>query len=324
MDVSQIVNLAHASPAWDDQQERTLRGPFDYLASSPGKNFRSELIQIFNEFYGLPSAQITIISKLVEILHTSSLLVDDIEDSSEWRRGLKASHLVFGIPMTINTANYMYFYAMECLQELARDSEAGLLNQLLIIFNQEMLNLHRGQGLDIYWRDELVIPDEKQYLNMVMNKTGGLFRLTVRLMEVFSTDFLGNDSLVPLCNLLGILYQIRDDYLNLQDASMIKNKGFAEDVSEGKLSFPIIHGIRHGQSQNNTFVLDILKTRTQDVELKQKVVDYLDTNSGSMEYTRQRIMNLGVLLQKQFLPSLQERGYDTKALSAAIAHLSSV
>ncbi|SCU88084.1 LAFA_0E10638g1_1 [Lachancea sp. 'fantastica'] len=324
MDVAQIEKLAHASPAWDDQQEQTLRGPFDYLASSPGKNFRSELIHIFNAFYGLPSAQITVISKLVEILHTSSLLVDDIEDSSEWRRGLKASHLVFGIPMTINTANYMYFYAMECLQELARDSEAGLLNQLLLIFNQEMLNLHRGQGLDIYWRDELVVPDENQYLNMVMNKTGGLFRLTVRLMEVFSADFQGNDSLVPLCNLLGILYQIRDDYLNLQDATMIKNKGFAEDVSEGKLSFPIIHGIMHGQSQGDTVVLDVLKTRTQDVELKRKVVDYLQTRSGSMDYTREKIMKLGTLLERQFLPSIRERGYDTTALSAAISHLSYV
>ncbi|SCV03125.1 LAME_0H07910g1_1 [Lachancea meyersii CBS 8951] len=324
MDIPQIEKLAYHPPVWNDEQERVLRGPFDYLASSPGKNFRSELIQIFNSFYRLPEAQIHVISKLVEILHTSSLLVDDIEDNSEWRRGLKASHLVYGTPMTINTANYMYFYAMECLKELAQDSETGLLNQLLIIFNEEMLNLHRGQGLDIYWRDELVVPDERQYLNMVMNKTGGLFRLTIRLMEAFSTEFNGSDSLVPLSNLLGILYQMRDDFMNLQDATMIKNKGFAEDISEGKLSYPIIHGIRHGKLSGDTIVLDILKTRTQDVELKRKLVSYLENTSGSMAYTRENILRVGALIEERFLSSIQKRGYDTAALLAAVGHLCAI
>lgn len=239
-----IDRLVNKTPSWTEEEEKTLRSPFEYLASSPGKNFRAELIQVFNSFYELPVDKIAIISKLVEILHTSSLLIDDIEDNSEWRRGLKAAHIVHGVPMTINTANYMYFYAMERLQELGRGFDEVVLNSLLIVFNEEMMNLHRGQGLDIYWRDRYLVPSEKQYLDMVMNKTGGLFRLTVRLMEVFSDKFSGPNSLVPLSNLLGILYQIRDDYMNLQDAQMIQNKGFADDVSEGKLAFISYHS-RH-------------------------------------------------------------------------------
>ncbi|SCU95021.1 LANO_0E09010g1_1 [Lachancea nothofagi CBS 11611] len=321
MNIKQIEKLANEPPAWSKQEEKTLRRPFDYLASSPGKNFRSELIMIFNSFYKLPNQKVAVISKLVEILHTSSLLIDDIEDSSEWRRGLKASHLVHGIPMTINTANYMYFYAMESLQELAQDYDQCVLNQLLIIFNQEMMNLHRGQGLDIYWRDDFVVPDEQQYLNMVMNKTGGLFRLTVRLMEAFSAQFSGETSLVPLSNLLGILYQIRDDYMNLQDATMIKNKGFAEDVSEGKLSFPIIHGIRHGKAEGNSLVWEILQTRTQDIELKKQLVHYLEHTSGSMQYARNKVLQLGILIKEGYFPLIQRCGHDTFALNAAVNSL---
>jgi len=52
---------------------------------------------------------------------------------------------------------------------------------------EEMLRLHRGQGYDIYWRDALVCPTEADYFEMVMDKTGGLFRLAVGLMRVFSS-----------------------------------------------------------------------------------------------------------------------------------------
>lgn len=302
MDTNAIKGLVNNKPFWTEDQEEVLRQPYNHLASCPGKNFRTELIRVFNMIYKLPEDKITVIAKFVEILHTSSLLIDDIEDASQWRRGKKAAHTVYGIPMTINTANYMYFYAMECLQELAAGTDEVVLNKLLIIFNQEMMNLHRGQGLDIYWRDEFVVPDEQAYLDMVMNKTGGLFRLTVRIMEVFAPNFSDQKSLVPLSNLLGILYQIRDDYMNLQDTEMIKNKGYAEDVSEGKMSFPIIHGIQFGRAHNDTLVLDILKQRTHDDAVKRTLVAYLEDTSGSMKYTRMKISELTNLINAEYLP----------------------
>jgi geranylgeranyl diphosphate synthase type 3 len=52
----------------------------------------------------------------------------------------------------------------------------------------EMLNLHRGQGLDIHWRDHQICPTEDEYKSMVIDKTGGLFRLAIRLMQAYSND----------------------------------------------------------------------------------------------------------------------------------------
>lgn len=54
--------------------------------------------------------------------------------------------------------------------------------KLIQIFTDELLNLHRGQGMELYWRDSLTCPTEADYLEMVGNKTGGLFRLAVKLM----------------------------------------------------------------------------------------------------------------------------------------------
>jgi geranylgeranyl diphosphate synthase type 3 len=107
------------------------------------------------------------------------LLVDDVEDSSLLRRGLPVAHSIFGTAQTINSANYVYFQALQELQKLK--------NPLAIdIYTEELLNLHRGQGMDLFWRDTLTCPTEDDYLEMVGNKTGGLFRLAVKLMQAES------------------------------------------------------------------------------------------------------------------------------------------
>jgi len=105
--------------------------------------------------------------------------VDDVEDSSLLRRGIPVAHAIFGTPQTINSANYVYFRALSLLLSMNNP-------KLIEIFTEELLNLHRGQGMDLYWRDSLTCPSEADYLEMVGNKTGGLFRLAIKLMQAES------------------------------------------------------------------------------------------------------------------------------------------
>lgn len=279
-----------------------------HINERPGKHFRSQLIATFNRFYQLNDSVIEVISQLVEILHNSSLMIDDIEDNSSLRRGVPTSHLVFGIPRTLNSANYMYFEAMEMLLLLS-PTEPAVTNRLLHIFIDELKNLHKGQGLDIYWRDIqdfAGLPREDMYFNMVMNKTGGLFRLTIRIMELLSPIWQSKISLVPLSNLLGIIYQVRDDYLNLVDSELITNKGFAEDLSEGKLSFPILHGLSYALSSGDDLSLkyiDIIKLKTTDYELKRQAVDYLKKISKSMDYTKNTLLRIASIAREgEYMP----------------------
>lgn len=74
----------------------------------------------------------------------------------------------------------MYFQALDEIQKL-KSPEA------INIFVKELMNLHRGQGMDLYWRDTLTCPTEEDYLEMVGNKTGGLFRLAIKLMQAESS-----------------------------------------------------------------------------------------------------------------------------------------
>lgn len=158
----------------------------------------------------------------------------------------------------------MIFLALKELQNLE-------LPNALEIFSEEMIHLHRGQGLDLYWRETLTCPTEDEYITMALNKTGGLYRLATRLMQEASSN--KDVDLVTFANHLGIVYQIQDDFLNLQSLEYTKNKGFCEDLTEGKFSFPIIHAIRADPA--NKELLNILKQRTSDDSLKKYAVDYM-------------------------------------------------
>ncbi|KAI9038774.1 FPP/GGPP synthase family protein [Aspergillus affinis] len=301
--VSSLDGTKHRDGQWSPENERILMGPYDYMLQHPGKDIRRQLINAFNAWLKVPLESLVIINKVVAMLHTASLLydepplipygnaevgtnrtrpshrIDDVEDNSVLRRGIPVAHNIFGTAQTINSANYVYFLALQEVQKLNNPTAIN-------IYIQELLNLHRGQGMDLFWRDTLTCPSEEEYLEMVGNKTGGLFRLAVKLMQAESST--GKDC-VSLVNVLGLIFQICDDYLNLSNTTYTKHKGLCEDLTEGKFSFPIIHSIR--SNPKNHQLINILKQRTKDEEVKLYAMSYMES-TGSFAHTQEVVRGL--------------------------------
>ncbi|KAH8671134.1 geranylgeranyl diphosphate synthase [Xylariales sp. PMI_506] len=268
--------------SWTEQKERVIMGPYDYVTSQPGKDFRTQLIASFNSWLEVPQDSIEVITKVIGMLHNASLIVDDVEDNSSLRRGLPVAHIIFGTAQTINSANYIYFAALQELLKLKNP-------KVVDIYTEELINLHRGQGMDLFWRDTLTCPTEEDYLEMVGNKTGGLFRLGIKLMQAESQSQI---DCIELVNLMGFIYQIRDDYMNLSSVEYTTNKGLCEDLTEGKFSFPIIHSIR--SDPTNLQLFNILRQKTTEEEVKRYAVKYME-GTKSFDYTRQV---LAVLIER--------------------------
>ncbi|KAL7422096.1 hypothetical protein Q5752_002739 [Cryptotrichosporon argae] len=285
MDYTNLRSLS--APQWTPAQDTTLLEPYAYISGLPGKEIRAHMIDAFNLWLAVPEPELDVIRKVVRMLHNASLLMDDVEDASELRRGQPVAHAIFGVPQAINAANYVYFLAVDELLKLrgsgegARADAAGKGGDLVGVVTEELLNLHRGQGLDLFWRDSLTCPTEEEYIHMVLGKTGGLFRLAVKLMMAKSES---NVDYVPLVNLISIAFQIRDDYMNLQSDEYEDNKGYCEDLTEGKFSFPVVHGVRADPSDRQ--ILNVLQKRTTSRSLKSHIVQYLATHTKSFEYTR--------------------------------------
>ncbi|KAJ8473128.1 hypothetical protein ONZ45_g16413 [Pleurotus djamor] len=269
---------------WSAKNETAILEPYTYITSTPGKDMRTRLIEAFNLWLEVPEGELRIIAKIVNMLHSASLLLVLI-----WMLmiGVGAvAHRIYGIPQTINTANYVYFQAFRELFALRQSNGAADLESIV---TEELLALHRGQGMEILWRDSLQCPSEEEYISMVNNKTGGLLRIGIKLMMACATEN-KNVDYVPLVNLIGVYYQIRDDYMNLQSTEYSLNKGFAEDLTEGKFSFPVVHGIHADASSRQIY--NVLQKRPTTPTLKQYTIEYLRNKTKSFDYTLEVIHEL--------------------------------
>ncbi|CAA9959388.1 geranylgeranyl pyrophosphate synthetase [Pyrenophora teres f. maculata] len=163
---------------------------------------------------------------------------------------------------------------------------------------EELSELHIGQSYDLYWTQHSCCPSEDEYLEMVSKKTGGLFRLIVRLL----LD--GSESKAPkghlhtdmghLASLIGIQYQIRDDYQNLYCPDYGVQKGFCQDLDEGKFSFPLLHALSV-QPSSKKLLCELIQRRRDagclSYEQKMLALKQLDC-AGSMVYTRETLKRL--------------------------------
>ncbi|THH11232.1 hypothetical protein EW146_g8122 [Bondarzewia mesenterica] len=293
------------------KDDSVLLEPYAYIVSNPGKEIRGEMVEAFDIWLNVPEKSLKLIARVISMLHNASLLIDDIEDDSQLRRGQPVAHKIYGIPQTINAANYAYFLAYQELFSLRRspsEKTGETASERLYtdtnldkIVNDELLNLHRGQGLELLWRDSLQCPTEDEYIAMVNDKTGGLFRVAVKLMMACATTNVNVDY-VPLVNLISVYFQIRDDYMNLQSSEYATNKGFAEDLTEGKFSFPIVHAVRSDLS--NRQVLNVLQKRPTTPTLKAYTISYLRNHTKSFDYTLRVLHNL----EKQTSAEIQRLG----------------
>ena len=178
------------------------------------------------------------LTPLVEFIHTASLIHDDIEDSSDTRRGQPAAYITYGTDIAINAGTWLAFLAPECISRT--DCDIQTKNRLYFHYLRETRRLHLGQAMDITWhKNRASLPSIDEYLSMVKLKTGTLSSLSVRI----GTLTAGADE--ELCSRAALLasdigagFQIIDDVINLTTGNPGKIRG--DDIVEEKKSLPVL------------------------------------------------------------------------------------
>ncbi|RVD87488.1 uncharacterized protein DFL_001722 [Arthrobotrys flagrans] len=262
--------------------DKIVREPCDYTKGLPSKQTLNNLIDGLNVWYKVPSPELEIIKLICEMLHRSCLVIDDIQDNSDLRRGEPAAHMVFGVPQTINSATYLL---VKCFEEASKLSLSAV-----TILTQGVSKIHVGQGYDLHWTFHGNVPSEKEYIRMIDGKTGSFFPLAIRLMREHATATrnvdISVDPIEELLLLLGRFYQIRDDYNNLVSPEYVKAKGNLSDLDEGKYSIMIIHALKNTTEGTKLKSLLTLRSRQGNLSVEQKkVVMGILARTESMEYT---------------------------------------
>ncbi|SCO76983.1 gibberellin cluster-GGPP-synthase [Fusarium oxysporum] len=266
---------------WKSQRLRVADSPYNYILTLPSKGIRGAFIDSLNVWLDVPEDKTSVIKEVIGMLHNSSLIIDDFQDNSPLRRGKPSTHTVFGPAQAINTATYIIVKAIEKIQEIvSHEALAEITGTITTIF--------QGQAMDLSWTANTTVPSIQEYVLMVNDKTGALFRLSLELLALNSEASVNDstlESLSSLVSLLGQYFQIRDDYMNLIDNRYTDQKGFCEDLDEGKYSLTLMHAL---QSDSSGLLANILSMRRFQGKLttqqKMLVLEVMKTN-GSLDWT---------------------------------------
>jgi geranylgeranyl pyrophosphate synthase len=274
----ETLNKAIAEPIWE-------------FLDRGGKRWRPALFLLICEALGRNSDEFVDFAIIPEVIHNGTLMVDDIEDASELRRGKPCTYKVYGMDIAINAGNAMYYLPLLPLIKHRKKLSGEKLAKAYEVYVKEMINLSLGQAMDIGWHRGLANADkldEKDYLQMCAYKTGTLARMSAKLAAVLAD---GDEELVEklgrFAETIGLAFQMQDDVLDLTGGEFEKKKGGrGQDITEGKRSLLVIHTLKVAEATNRKRLIEILNMHTSDPRLKDEAIALMKKH-GSIDYVKQ-------------------------------------
>ncbi len=293
---------------------KTLTGPIWEFLDRGGKRWRPALFLLICEALGRKRTDFLDFAVIPEVVHNGTLMVDDIEDASDCRRGKPCTYRIFGLDIAINAGNAMYYLPLLTLLENRNKICEEKLAQVYKVYAQEMINLSLGQAMDIAWHRSLADADkitEKDYMQMCAYKTGTLARMAAKVAAVLcEADEQLIEKLGTFAESLGIAFQMKDDILDLTSAEFTEKKGGrGQDITEGKRSLPVIHTIKVSNATDRKRLIEILNMHTSDQKMRDEGIAIMQ-KYNSIDYTRRfarRIVKKSWKEAERLLPDSQAK-----------------
>jgi len=263
---------------------------WDFLGYG-GKRWRPVLFLLVSEALGADMNKISDFLVIPEIAHNGTIVVDDIEDSAELRRGKPALHKLYGEDIAINCGNAMYFLPLQVVEEKKGHIPIDILFRVYSIYLEEMRNLHYGQALDITWHKGILKkePSVEEYLQMTAFKTGTLARMAARLAVALSEkDEEIEAKFGRFAESIGIAFQIQDDLLDLTTTEKEREafgKSYGNDISEGKRSLAVIYSLKYLDKVKRDRLIKILNSHTKEKKNIEEAI-LLIKETGAIEFSR--------------------------------------
>lgn len=269
---------------------RSISEPLWEFLDRGGKRWRPVLFLLIYEALGGEPLEALDFAIIPEVIHNGTLIADDIEDSSEMRRGKPCTYKIFGVDVAINLSQAMYFLPMIVLSEKGDAILQDRARQIYEVYVQEMINLSLGQAIDIAWHKGLVPADEiieENYLQMCAYKTGTLARMAAKMAATLagaSDDAI--EKIGRFAESIGVAFQIQDDILDIAGEEFAKGKGgLGMDITEGKLTLMVIYTLQNAAQDDREELIRILSMHTRDENLKRKAVEIM-RKYGAVEYAK--------------------------------------
>lgn len=315
IDLEAWLNLSGGTGV-DDLIDKALLLPLKEFLNRPSKHFRGQLVQIGFALVndkGVGEPCVKGAMKVLEAIHAASLVVDDIQDNSELRRGLPTLHRTHGLAIALNSANWLYFWPLELIQSW--DLPQEIKNKLILSCNRALIKAHSGQALDV-GTPISSLPKERVKaicLASLELKTGALTALALELGAILAgceTHKLNGISRFGIE--FGVALQMFDDIGNVSEKTPRDPKRF-EDLKGDRPSWVWAAAAEQlSESDYSTFIRKV-KTLPEESEL----CEYLKQSNWLLESKIKAAEYLDRALR-----SFGEQGWNSKAMDElnALAH----
>jgi len=244
-----------------------------YLSSNAGKRLRPILLLLSCKLFGKTGDDAISLGTIVEMIHTATLVHDDIIDAAETRRGKPTANVVWGNHTSVLAGDWLY---MQAFQIALRLRNFHLLD-ILITLTQAMVE---GELLQLERIGKIAV-SEADYMELVDRKTASLFSACSRLGALAGgADEPGEQKLGDFAWNLGIAFQLVDDILDFTAREKTLGKPVGSDLREGKVTLPLIYALEEATPDEKRMVETVLRENSYDTVPVSQIRQLLERRHG--------------------------------------------
>ena len=247
-----------------------------YIIAAGGKRLRPALLLLICGALGFKGDQRFNLAAVVEFIHTSTLLHDDVVDDSSLRRGNPTANETFGNPASVLVGDFLY---SRCFQMMVDAQNMRIMQVLADATNviaegevQQLMNMHNAEL------------DEAGYLQVIRSKTAKLFEASARVGAILAGS---SPELEEVCaeygQALGTAFQVIDDVLDYTGETAVMGKNLGDDLREGKTTLPLIAAMQRGTASQGALIKEAIETG--GVAMLDQVIDIVKT-TGALDVAR--------------------------------------
>lgn len=223
-----------------------------YLQAGGGKRLRPALLLLVSRLFGPSNDCARKLAAVVEMIHTATLVHDDVIDLAKTRRGRPSTNVVWGNHTAVLSGDWLY---MQAFQVALRERNFHILDLLIsltqMMVEGELLQLERLHRIEI---------SEADYMELVDRKTASLFSACASLGAVAGSASESEESrLAEFAWNLGMAFQLVDDILDFTSTEKILGKPAGNDLREGKVTLPMIYALEQATPEERESVSTVIQ-----------------------------------------------------------------
>lgn len=252
-----------------------LRIILNYVIRRKGKQMRPLLVLLSAGINGKINESTYVAATMIELLHTASLVHDDVVDSADERRGAPSINALWNSKIAVLLGDYMLTKGlMVSVQSKRYDMLEIICESVKSMTEGELMQIQKVRKYNI---------NEEEYFKIITGKTAALISACTATGTLSATD--DKDALNTMKEVglnIGIAFQIRDDLLDYSNDGLTGKKS-CNDIKEGKLTLPLINSLSNATLLEHRKIISVIKNRKKTDKDISTVVNFVKSNGG-LEY----------------------------------------